>query len=228
MKRKVSPNGYRNIVFDCDSTLSAVEGIDLLAEKYNIKSEVEKITHHAMNGHSNFADALALRLDLVRPLKEDLFWLGRQYIKRITPGTKQLISKLKKEGKKVYIISGGFKSAINIFANYIGVDSSNVFSNVLLFDSKGKYKGFDTKNPLSQNHGKKFVLKKIAAKGSTLFIGDGITDLEARDVVDLFVGFGGVQVRKIVQRKADIFIMDKTLTIIKDIAIGKRYDQIGS
>ena len=34
MKRKIRSQGYDIIVFDCDSTLSAVEGIDLLAKKH--------------------------------------------------------------------------------------------------------------------------------------------------------------------------------------------------
>jgi len=221
MKRKANPQGYNVVVFDCDSTLSAVEGIDLLAEKYGVKKEVEKITHHAMNGHSNFADALAFRLQLVRPCKSDMKWLGGQYIEREVPGTKELVTKLKKLRKKVFIISGGFDSAIKIFASHIGVKKSNVLCNSLLFDKSGKYRGFDNSNPLSKNHGKKIVLKQITKLGSTVFVGDGVTDLEAKNVVDLFVGFGGVKVREVVKRESDIFIDDNTLLRMKDIAIGK-------
>ena len=220
--RKISPKGYDIVVFDCDSTLSAVEGIDFLAEKHGVKEEVEKLTHRAMNGHSNFADALALRLKLAQPKRDDLCWLGQEYIRRIVPGTKQLIAELQKMGKQVYIISGGFEAAIKVFAKYIGVDESHVFSNVLLFNRKGKYRGFDRNNPLSRNHGKKIVLRRLANMGSTVFVGDGVTDLDAKDVVDLFVGFGGVKVRGEVKKEADIFINDKTLHKIKNIAVGNK------
>lgn len=219
--RKISPKGYDIVVFDCDSTLSAVEGIDLLAEKHGVKEEVEELTHRAMNGHNSFAEALALRLSLVRPLKEDLVWLGQEYINRIVPGTKELISDLKKDGKDIYIISGGFEAALRIFTKYIGVYESHLFSNVLLFDHDGKYVGFDRKNPLSKDHGKRTVLKKISSLGSTLFVGDGVTDLEAKDVVDLFVGFGGVKVRDVVKKESDVFIEDATLKKIRLIASGK-------
>jgi len=229
MKRKINDNGYEIIVFDCDSTLSAVEGIDLLAEKHGVKEAVEEITHHTMNGNSNFAEALALRLNLVQPLREDLYWLGQEYIKKTIPGTIKLISDLKKEGKDIYIISGGFEAAIKVFAEHIKVDASHIFSNVLLFDNEGKYKGFDDSNPLSKNHGKKIMLKELAKLGSILFVGDGVTDLEAKEVVDLFVGFGGVKIREVVKNEADLFIEDKTLEKIKDMAVGKqKLDNSGS
>lgn len=222
MKRKINPNGYDIVIFDCDSTLSAVEGIDLLAERHGVKETVEEITHLAMNGNSNFADALALRLELVQPIREDLYWLGEQYIKETVPGTKKLIRDLKFLGKDIYIISGGFEAALRVFAQHINIDESHVFSNVLFFDNNGKFNGFDQDNPLSKNHGKRIMLEKLAKMGKTLFIGDGVTDLEGKDVVDLFVGFGGVKVRDIVKKEADIFIEDKTLHRIKDIATGKR------
>ena len=221
MKRKIQPEGYNIVVFDCDSTLSAVEGIDLLAEKHGVKEEVEELTHRAMNGHGSFAEALALRLSLVRPLKEDLVWLGQEYIKRIVPGTKELISDLKKEGRDIYIISGGFEAALRIFTKHINVYESHLFSNVLLFDQDGKYVGLDQKNPLSRDYGKRTVLKKISSLGSTLFVGDGVTDLEAKDVVDLFVGFGGVKVRDLVKKEADVFLEEATLEKIRLIALGK-------
>lgn len=222
MKRKINPKGYDIIVFDCDSTLSALEGIDLLAEKHGVKKQVEEITHHAMNGHTFYAHALEMRLNLIKPNKSDLVWLGKKYIEKINKGTKELIASLVKKGKGVYIISGGFEDALRIFAKHINIPIQNIFSNKLQFDSKGRYLSFDKKNPLSRNHGKKIILKEIAQKGLTMFVGDGVTDLEAKDVVDLFVGFGGIKVRDIVKKEADIFIDDPTLAVVDSIALGKQ------
>lgn len=221
MKRSILPTGYDIVVFDCDSTLSAVEGIDLLAKKHGVKKSVEKLTHHAMNGNGSFRDALAQRLDLVKPTREDLLWLGNEYIKKTLPGVKKLMSSLKKAGKDVYIVSGGFEAALRVFARHVGVEESHVFSNVLLFDNSGKYIGFEATNPLSKNHGKRIMLKELSKMGKTLFIGDGVTDLEAKDVVDLFVGFGGVKIRDIVKKESDVFIEDRTLQKIAKIAFGQ-------
>jgi len=222
IKRKISPQGYDIVVFDCDSTLSSIEGIDLLAEKHEQKELVESITHKAMNGNHNFAKALALRLDIVRPRIEDMYWLGHEYIKNIVPGTKELIHDLRKNNIEVYIISGGFEIALKIFAKYLNIKEGNVFSNILVFNELGGYQGFDKNNPLAKNHGKKKILKELAKNKLTLFVGDGITDLEAKEDVNLFVGFGGVKVRNKVKNEADIFIEARNLREIKQIALGKK------
>ena len=52
-----------------------------------------------------------------------------------------------------------------------------------------------------------------------LFVGDGITDLEAKDVVDLFVGFGGVARRPAVEAAADAYITKNSLLPVLDIGL---------
>ena len=41
---------YRHVIFDCDSTLTKVEGIDILAEAAGKGDEVRRLTDAAMNG----------------------------------------------------------------------------------------------------------------------------------------------------------------------------------
>ena len=41
---------FRAVCFDCDSTLSRLEGIDELASRYGRKDEVALLTEAAMNG----------------------------------------------------------------------------------------------------------------------------------------------------------------------------------
>ena len=41
---------YEHIFFDCDSTLTAVEGIDVLAESAGKRQRVEMLTQAAMEG----------------------------------------------------------------------------------------------------------------------------------------------------------------------------------
>ena len=209
------------VAFDCDSTLSAVEGIDLLAQRHGIKREVEEITHKAMNGHGSFAEALALRLDLVRPTREDLAWLGSEYVRHALPGVKEVISDLRDLNRRVYVVSGGFRGAINILAGEIGIDRECILANDLLFDEDGAYLGFDQNNPMSQNQGKVKVLRELSNTGRGLFVGDGATDLEAKEVVDLFVGFGGICVREKVKQMADIFIEEPSLRKIVKLTTGK-------
>ena len=67
--------------------------------------------------------------------------------------------------------------------------------------------------PLSQG-GKAKVVADLKAKHgykTVVMVGDGATDMEARDVeggADAFIGFGGIQVRDKVKAGADWFVMD--------------------
>ena len=41
---------FAAVCFDCDSTLSRIEGIDELASRRGLKHEVSRLTEAAMNG----------------------------------------------------------------------------------------------------------------------------------------------------------------------------------
>lgn len=54
-------------------------------------------------------------------------------------------------------------------------------------------------------------IKKENSYETVVMIGDGATDMEARDTpggADYFIGFGGIQVRDKVKAGADWFVMD--------------------
>jgi len=41
-----------------------------------------------------------------------------------------------------------------------------------------------------------------------VMVGDGATDMQAKPPADLFIGFGGVVARQIIQENADWFVTD--------------------
>ena len=96
--------GYDIVVFDCDSTLTAVEGIDLLAQKSGKYEQISVLTEQAMNGRINFEDVFSRRLDAIKPHRTDLEWLGQQYIEHRIRGTENVVRNLLNLGKKVYIV----------------------------------------------------------------------------------------------------------------------------
>ena len=57
----------RAILFDCDSTLSTIEGIDVLAEQAGVVDQVVPLTNAAMEGRLKLEEAYAARLDLIKP-----------------------------------------------------------------------------------------------------------------------------------------------------------------
>jgi len=218
--RKILPTGYDIVVFDCDSTLTKIEGIDELARMKGKEEEICKLTTAVMEGKAKFRQTLKRKLEIVRPCKKDLARLANLYVKNKVKGAKETIAGLKRMGSKVYIVSGAYLEALLPFAKYLGIPNENVFAINLKFRKNGDYFSPDWKNPLTRNKGKRHIIQKLAKQGKTMLIGDGATDLEAKNVVDLFVGFGGVICRPIVREKADIFINLKTLTPILPLVKG--------
>src|SRR6187401_3016155 len=74
---------YGTVVFDCDSTLSTIEGIEELARDH--RAEVEALTEEAMRGAIPLEQVYGRRLELVRPPRGRVLALGRRYIETLVP-----------------------------------------------------------------------------------------------------------------------------------------------
>jgi phosphoserine phosphatase len=66
------------------------------------------------------------------------------------------------------------------------------------------------------------MIKELAANkpGRRLMIGDGMSDLVTREMVDLFVGFGGVVSRDKVRENAEAFISSPSIAPVLPLAAG--------
>ena len=78
------PPPYRTVVFDCDSTLSTIEGIDELAGP--LRDELRALTDRAMAGEVSLEEVFGLRLERVRPTAEAVEYIGRRYVETLVPG----------------------------------------------------------------------------------------------------------------------------------------------
>ncbi len=209
---------HNNIIFDLDSTLVKIEGLDWLAQKKNKLALVGQLTRDSMDGNLPLQEALTRKMKIIAPSYTDMRELGRAYCNSLVEGCAETIGALQKMGKNVYIITGNFQPAVGIVAEKLGIPQSHVFSNTLIFDKKGNYKGFNSKHPLAHNGGKVEIIQKyFRNKYGIVFVGDGATDLETKRVVDLFIGFGGVVEREIVKKNADIFIASKSISPLLSI-----------
>src|SRR5512146_33862 len=115
---------FRTVVFDCDSTLSTIEGIEELARDH--RAEVESLTEEAMRGAIRLEQVYARRLELVRPPRGRVLALGKRYIDTLVPDAKATIAALQAEDIAVRIISGGLKPAVLALAAELGVADSAV------------------------------------------------------------------------------------------------------
>jgi phosphoserine phosphatase len=203
--RGVSRVTYRFAFFDVDSTLVTIEGIDVLADG---NREIAKLTDAAMNGEIPLDQVYAKRLEMIRPSKDRVDRLGAAYVASLVDGAKETIATLQDNGVIVHLVTAGIEQAIRPLADALNI--RNFHAVKLTFDADGNYKDFDRRSFLTKSGGKELVVRDIRARshGKAAFIGDGISDLEAKPAVDLFIGFGGVVVRPRVKENADLYVTD--------------------
>ncbi|MDQ5939889.1 MAG: phosphoserine phosphatase [Pseudomonadota bacterium] len=193
------------ICFDCDSTLSKIEGIDELAKRVGLGDELAELTNAAMNGDVALEDIYAKRLNLIKPSRADIEWLSTLYISELVDGVESVFRQLAQHNKSVHIISGGLLPAILPLAKILNVPQSHIHAVDIYFDNNGQYLGYDIASPLTKNGGKAVMIESLKSH-NVVMIGDGQTDLEAQKVGAKVIGFGGVISRDTVRNKADFFV----------------------
>jgi len=201
------------VCFDCDSTLTGIEGIDELADRASCGPQVEALTEAAMSGLVPLEEVYAKRLDLVRPDRSTLAWLAERYADATVSGAVETIATLKRHGKAVYVITGGLLQAVAEFARSLGFSPEQVHAVNVYFDGAGAYQGFDTSSPLCRSDGKATICRELVAKhGRIAMVGDGLTDLAARAGGAYVVGYGGVAYREAMRQGADFYVVTPSLT----------------
>lgn len=197
--------------FDCDSTLSTIEGIDELgrARGPEVFRMVEDLTNRAMNGEVPISEVFGRRMEIIRPDRATADAVAKLYMETVVPGAADAVARLKAEGWTPVILSGGFAPLILPLAKMLGIE--HVEAVPLFFDEAGEYAGYGTDYPTTRNGGKPEVIrewKQALLPEVTAMMGDGISDLEAKGEVDLFIGFGGVIPRDAVREGADVWLTE--------------------
>ena len=206
---------YEVICFDCDSTLSKIEGIDELAKWAGVGEEMTKLTDLAMNGDLPLEAVYTKRLETIKPDKASIDKLGALYIAEIVDGAQEVFSTLLSQGREVHIISGGLRQAILPLAAVLGLPEQHVHAVDIQFNEEGSYLNFDGTSPLARSGGKHDICKQLLqGKSSLVLIGDGKTDMEAKQPGVTVIGFGGVCDRAVVRELADEFVDNLDLTSV--------------
>lgn len=214
MKKKASAP-YDLVIFDCDSTLTRIEGVDELARMQGRESEIAQLTTAAMEGRMALEDVYARRLERLRPDRAAVDRLGRRYIEEIVNGARETVATLRGRGIEVQIVSGGFLPAVLTLARELELDAGQVHAVALNFASDGRYLGFDHGSPLARAGGKGAVCTALMQRfGRCAAVGDGVTDLEMQAAGADFIGFGGVAVRARVREQAARYISTPNLDAV--------------
>jgi phosphoserine phosphatase len=199
----------RLLLLDCDSTLSAIEGIDELGRLRGAEvfKQVERMTAEAMDGSIPLEKVFAQRLALIRPTRAELAEIAAKYIATIEPDATEALGRIRATGWQIAIVSGGFTEAILPLAKVLNIE--RVYAVELYFDTSGNYTGFNENSPTARARGKNVVtqmLRKELNASEVVMVGDGASDLEVKGDADRFIGFGRYAERPKVRAGADAFI----------------------
>ncbi|CAA9889339.1 Phosphoserine phosphatase [Candidatus Methylobacter favarea] len=206
---------FEVICFDCDSTLSKIEGIDELARRAGMGEEMSRLTDAAMNGLVPLEAVYEQRLALIRPDSDSIDWLAGLYIEEVVDGVKDVFTALALQNKEVHIISGGLLQAILPLAKHLGLPENHVHAVDIYFNKDGSYQNYEQSSPLSKTGGKAEICRRlIKSQGSLVMIGDGKTDMEARQAGACVIGFGGVIDRPVVRDLADFYTSGPSLVSV--------------
>jgi len=211
---------FGTVIFDCDATLSQIEGIEELGREH--RAAIEELTDAAMGGVVPLEEIYGRRLALARPNRARVEEVGRMYFERIVPDAQETIAALHAEGINVRIISAGVRQAVMMLAEKLGVHDDEVAAVQIYFDEAGEYQAFDVHSPVAAAGGKRRVIEEWqpGMNHPVMLVGDGATDLEAKPVVDLFVAFAGVAHRPSVVALADVVIRARSLAPVLPLALG--------
>lgn len=192
-------NQKKNYIFDFDSTLTKVEGLDVLCEitqannpnREEILQEIIKITNLGIDGEISFTQSLERRIKLLDANKSHLEELIVELKKHVSPSIKRNKSFFEDFSDDIYIISAGFKEFIIPIVAQYNIPASSVYANTFEFDADGNIIGFDRENPLSKHNGKIECLRNMNLEGEIQVIGDGYSDYVTREagIADKFFAY---------------------------------------
>ncbi len=112
------------VIFDCDSTLSSIEGIDelarLSADEDDIALNIAKLTKRAMEGDIPLEAVYGQRLGVVKPTQTQVRHIAKIYRQTVIPNAPTVIEALQTLGVKVFIVSGGLIEPVRDFGVLFG------------------------------------------------------------------------------------------------------------
>jgi len=205
VKRLLHGARFASVIFDVDSTLAAIEGIDWLAALRSeaVGSACADLTARAMAGEMPLEEVYELRLRAIAPTVAEIAALGEAYRHAVQPGAAALIDALREAGCDVHMVSGGLRSALLPLARDLGVVADRLHAVSLIADDAGRLVALHGAQPLATQQGKAMVLSHLALPRPSVMVGDGATDAAARGVVDSFIAYTGVARRPAVVELAD-------------------------
>ncbi len=219
--KKISRMSHFNkIFFDFDSTLIRMESLDELSRICGIEEKVHEISKKVQNGEIPFEKVYKKKVDLMAPSLAEIQKLIPLCVSSFVADTEVVMAALFTLKKDIYIVSSNFHTIVDPVAHVLGIAPDKIIANDMYFKPNGAYDHMNYDSPLCTTGGKALLLKSfIFDHDYTAFIGDAVTDLMTKNVVNQFIGFGGVEIREKVKKESEYFIEEKSLSAVLPIIL---------
>jgi D-3-phosphoglycerate dehydrogenase len=176
------------LVFDFDSTIVAVEGLDELARlaladdpaRERTVEAIEAITRDGMSGAIGIDESLRRRLAMLTIERRHVDAAVRLLRRRLSPSFRRHLKAVRANAARIHVVSSGFRDYVEPVCRDLGIPPGQVHCNDLRWKGT-RVAGFDPANPLAKPGGKARVVRALRLPGRVVAIGDGITDAEIRE-----------------------------------------------
>lgn len=179
------------LVADMDATMIEGETLDELAAHFGLKDKVAPITQQAMRGEIDFAEALRMRVALLRGMPVSALHETLQQV-RYSKGAKTLVGTMRRFGAACVLISGGFDFFTNPVAQTLGFNKNIGNRLGIEYDM---LTGEVMEPIVDKNTKKKTVEDESRAIGAdpraAVAVGDGANDIPMLQTAGTGVGYFG-------------------------------------
>ncbi len=180
----------RLLVADMDSTVIAVECIDVLASHAGVGPEIAAITRRTILGELEFGDSLRERVGLLEGAPAALLERAWREDVRMTPGATALVATMKAHGATTALVSGGFTWFTGRVAATLGFDRHR--ANTL--DIRNGALTGELAGPALDRDAKRGILRELTRElglspAETIAVGDGANDLRLLEAAGVGVGY---------------------------------------
>jgi phosphoserine phosphatase len=179
------------LLADMDATMVEGETLDDLAAHLNLKDKIAPITAQAMRGELDFAEALKMRVGLLKGLPVSALFETLDGL-RYSKGAQTLVKTMNRFDAKCVLISGGFDIFTRHVAGVLGF-YRNIGNSLGIQDDK--LTG-DVQLPIVDKETKRRTLAEEAQKlnlppARTMAVGDGANDIPMLQAAGVGVGYFG-------------------------------------
>ncbi|MEX1257696.1 MAG: HAD-IB family phosphatase [Gemmatimonadota bacterium] len=215
------------LVFDFDSTLVSVEGLDeLFARSLDGAPDREarvaafrEITDLGMAGAISAEESLERRLGVLAADRGLVRTVGEEIREHISPSVARNLAFFRENLSRVGVVSGGFEELILPTLERMGLSPSGLHAHRFRYDESGRVLGLDPDTVIAKG-GKPAAVERFREKERSVWmIGDGATDLEVRErgLADGFIAYTENRHRDPVVAKADFVAksMDELIALLE-------------